>query len=631
MKNCTVGSGRPRVTRRSFVAGAVAAGAGSLVASALPALADEEAAIAAEEGDVEATYEVYECDVLVVGAGTAGVAAVNGAVAEGARVLVVEKGPFGVGGAAGMNFDYLCEWHYGPVAYNRAANVHPCSNSQAWANACALQEEKNEINPARDGRGQFLDLEWANAGQTFPGRNEDGSVRDYINQEAIEFKMVDHSFPRHDMDHVYNMKNVAVVDNTMLTDFIVSEGECLGAMGIHIPTGAFRVFRANATVLACGGCCWFAGWNTVAPQSAGVPDNTSDLEMAALRRGLGITGAECADYDLMSVYPTGISCGYAAGLGCDNYNDPSMMLDKNGVAFLNELADRDTIITDRSLFCRTIGQVVADGNGSPNGGIYVDYTTEESRAGLRYFYKRNIEMWKERFDLDPTQEWVECGHEMIEHSGSIVVDENLECPEMPGLFGPRAGNVISISGNPGLEGNAMLGRLAGHNAALHALEDRERPALDWAAVDEEFSRLSAIRTASPVDGLRPVEVRRAIQRISGPATGVIRETAALEAARDELARIRREDIPRQIVADQSSVYNMEWKEAIENINLCAIAELTVNATLERTESRAAYKRPEYPERSEEWNCALVGYANEAGDLSFVKVEQPTGDFSQFEA
>ena len=63
-------------------------------------------------------------------------------------------------------------------------------------------------------------------------------------------------------------------------------------MGIHLPTGAFRVFRAKATVMATGGTCWISGWNTVAPQSGSVPDNTSDLEMSALRHGALIVDSE---------------------------------------------------------------------------------------------------------------------------------------------------------------------------------------------------------------------------------------------------------------------------------------------------------------------------------------------------
>lgn len=108
--------------------------------------------------------------------------------------------------------------------------------------------------------------------------------------------------------------------------------------------------------------------------------------------------------------------------------------------------------------------------------------------------------------------------------------------------------------------------------------------LDFALIEAERERLEAIRINADGGDMRPVTIRRAIQNAAGSAMGIIRTTEALEAARDELARIRKEDLPRQAVGSPSLAYNMEWKEAVENYNLLTIAELSVLASLTREES-----------------------------------------------
>ena len=129
--------------------------------------------------------------------------------------------------------------------------------------------------------------------------------------------------------------------------------------------------------------------------------------------------------------------------------------------------------------------------------------------------------------------------------------------------------------------------------------------------------------------MRPVTIRRAIQNAAGSAMGIIRTTEALEAARDELARIRKEDLPRQAVGSPSLAYNMEWKEAIENYNLLTIAELSVLASLTREESRGSYLRPEFPGPSDDWACSLAISGSE-GAYETAKVELPTVDWESID-
>ena len=428
-------------SRRSFLKGVGATAGFTLLAGAglgaTGCAPQEDGANLAETGHTvvtpRGTYEVYETDMLVCGCGYAGMSAAANAAKSGLNVTVVEKGPFGSGGVAGMNFDFLTTWIYDPNFYQFDSQIGPVLNQEVNLAARRYAEERNGANPACSGQGQQLDLEVLNKGQMFPERNEDGSYHIFSDIEAAKIYMVEGSFPRHETDRLTASPWLTIADQTMLTDLIVKDGVCQGAMGIHLPTGAFRVFRAKATVMATGGTCWINGWNTVAPQSGSVPDNTSDLEMAAFRHGAPIVDSEWADYDLITVYPTGISCGYPAGLGADSMS-VGYIKDRNGDLFLVDEDDPLKYQKSRSLFLQTVGQCIADGRGSDAGGVYVDYSTEEARSHIRYFYRRNIDLFRDTFGIDPTSDLIECGLEMIEHQGSNLTDEKDMSREFAGLF-----------------------------------------------------------------------------------------------------------------------------------------------------------------------------------------------------
>lgn len=622
-------------SRRSFLKGVGATAGFTLLAGAglgaTGCAPQEDGANLAETGHTvvtpQGTYEVYETDMLVCGCGYAGMSAAANAAKSGLNVTVVEKGPFGSGGVAGMNFDFLTTWIYDPNFYQFDSQIGPVLNQEVNLAARRYAEERNGANPACSGQGQQLDLEVLNKGQMFPERNEDGSYHIFSDIEAAKIYMVEGSFPRHETDRLTASPWLTIADQTMLTDLIVKDGVCQGAMGIHLPTGAFRVFRAKATVMATGGTCWINGWNTVAPQSGSVPDNTSDLEMSAFRHGALIVDSEWTDYDLITVYPTGISCGYPAGLGADSMS-VGYIKDRNGDLFLVDEDDPLKYQKSRSLFLQTVGQCIADGRGSDAGGVYVDYSTEEARSHIRYFYRRNIDLFRDTFGIDPTSDLIECGLEMIEHQGSILTDEKAMSREFAGLFCVRGGGMTGAAGSPGVSHNYLYGNYAAHCAAEYA-KTAELGELDFSLIDAERERLEAIRINADGGDMRPVTIRRAIQNAAGSAMGIIRTTEALEAARDELARIRKEDLPRQAVGSPSLAYNMEWKEAIENYNLLTIAELSVLASLTREESRGSYLRPEFPGPSDDWACSLAISGSE-GAYETAKVELPTVDWESID-
>ena len=146
--------------------------------------------------------------------------------------------------------------------------------------------------------------------------------------------------------------------------------------------------------------------------------------------------------------------------------------------------------------------------------------------------------------------------------------------------------------------------------------------IDWTPVEKEFARLDEIRTRKVEGGKRPHEIRAMIQEAGARGFDVYRPTAWMEEAVAELERIRKEEMPLQVCADDTVNYNTEWKAAIENINLLDCAEVSIRASLLREESRGSYLRPEFPGVDDEnWNCMLTAKMVD-GEMVFAKREIP---------
>lgn len=433
-----------------------------------------------------------------------------------------------------------------------------------------------------------------NHGQTFPDRAADGGVSEWM--EGMP-KSAKSAFFRREMDALYE-DGVTVMDQTMITDLFVNNGRCLGAIGIHLPTGAFRVIRADATIMAVSGCPQFHGWLTTGYRGINSSDATGDLVAAAFRRGLTIGEAEYGQYDINSIQAPDIGNTYGCGIGADAA-DPSRLFDVNK----NLIFEEGEEVGGNMGLCQRVGRVVyEDGLGTPHNGVLVHYGEFEDRWAIM----RNVEILKD-FNVDPVNDFVECVPEMFDSGASTVVDENM-MTEWEGLFNVRGAGVIGEQGGPMTFNNLLYGPYTGKCAVAYvdSAKSVSADSIDWAPIDEEITRLTEIRTRQVEGGLRPHEVRRRIQAAGYLGFDVYRSTQMMEDAIAELERIRAEDIPKQMLADDTVNFNVEWKSAIENYNMLDIAEVSIRASLMREETRGCYYRPEFPERDDDnWNCMIA--------------------------
>ncbi len=605
MGNSTFGA--DGVSRRGFVlGGATAAATGAAFATlgtAGTASADESAA---QEGQGHIDYEVYNTDICIIGGGLAGVAAAIQAVDEGKDVIVIEKGPHGFGGPAGYNWDQFINFVRDDLPWRDSTDfvLNELTNQK-------IEKASYESWPGDERNLMVRDV---NLGYGLLTRNEEtGDIAPLLDLPTIYG--IYRGFSRHQLDALGDL-GVKILDQTIATDVILQDGVCTGAMGLHIPTGTMRVIRAKATVCCTGASTWMYGWNTCAPKTINSPDNTGDIDAAAFRHGCALEGSEFFQCDLINLEPSGIACSFQSGIGADS-GCCEYICDKDGNYFFRGM-DYSTL--NKITFTQTIAECIANGGGTENNGVYVDFSSPEAYGAIGETYIRNIALWKEVFGIDVEGIKLEVGLEAYERSGNPVADENLMVEGMPGLFHARGGGYCGSQGGSSVNVAPRNGSYAVKRAVAY-MEDLQIPALDESVVAAEYRRLHELfdRTG----GKRPQQVRREIQRACYQACQPTRATADIEAGIAELERIRQEEMPAMTLGDTSHVFNTDWKCAIENYNLLDLAEAAAKAALFREETRGHMYRPEFPAQdNENWLCNVREFYN-GGDIQCEKADVVT--------
>jgi succinate dehydrogenase / fumarate reductase flavoprotein subunit len=557
------------------------------------------------------SYSVYDTDILIIGTGFGGIGAALEANAKGAKVLMVDKGPFEFSGAAGMNWDQEVTW-----PNTAPEGITKCSFNDVLANQKLVSNVHQFLG--KDAEAWNAALWWVRMGNTTWNRLSNGNFENLISAgsdeggvgaEAGGVNLVQRGFSRHIQDTL-KTQPITIIDNTMITDIFLDNGKCVGAVGYQVQTGEYRVFRSKATIATAGACCQMYGWLDVHPIGMNTPDNTGDVDAAAYRHGVPLVSNEFFGVDLISVHPSSLGASFNAGIGADG-NHMQFVCDKDGEFFMRETNAYDV--------SRPIRDRILAGKGGEHGGVFIDLTSPEAldRTKLRPCYLRNVYMWKEKFNIDVTQSGyrIPVSLECFEHGGAFVIDENCSS-SIPGLFGTRGYGLVKGH----ITQQTFVGAFAGLKAYEYA-QDNDVKKVDWTAAEAEISRIDEIRTREVSAGIRPFEIRHKIQNNFYDNWEPATDAAKLQKAIAELERIKKEDLPKQYVADKSATFNRDWKDAIENYNLIDMTEATLRSALMREESRLTFYRTDFPEQDDKnWHVNIYCKLNN-GNMELSKSEQ----------
>ena len=587
-----------------------------------------------------AEFPTHEYDVLIIGAGGAGLRAAIEAAGQGVRVGVVCKSLLGKahtamaeGGAAAAlaNVDSRDGWRV-----HFADTMRGGQYLNNWRMA--------ELH-AREAPDRILELEaW---GALFD-RTEDGRI--------LQRNFGGHAYPR--LAHVGDRTGLEIIRTLQdhgihqgmdvhmectVTQLLLGGGRVAGAFAYEREKGRFVLFRAKAVVMATGG---LGKAYRITSKSWEYTGDGHTLAYDA--------GAELLDMEFVQFHPTGmvwppsvrgilVTEGVRGEGGVlRNSEGRRFMFEEIPELYQGQTAEseeegwrycagdpnarRPPELLTRDHVARRILKEVDEGRGSPHGGAFLDVSwlrekipnhVEHVRRKLPGMYHQ----FKELADLDITEEPMEVGPTTHYAMGGVRVDAETQMSTVPGLF--AAGECAAgLHGANRLGGNSLtdllvFGRRAGEYASGFARENgAER-------LDEAEVRAAALAAVEPFErdsstGENPYQIQYDLQDVMQERVGIIREAGKLQSALDEIERLRSR--AQLAVAPGSREYNPGWHTALDLHSLLTSAEAVARAALTRRESRGAHTRDDYTAKDPEWgNVNLVIRKGESGQMEVERV------------
>jgi succinate dehydrogenase / fumarate reductase flavoprotein subunit len=561
-----------------------------------------------------ADYPTFEHDVLVIGAGGAGLRAAIEASAAGVSVGLVCKSLLGKAHTVMAEGGIAAALAY--VDDRDSWRVHFADTMRGgqYVNNWRMAELH-----AREAPDRVRELEaW---GAMFD-RTGDGRI--------LQRNFGGHRYPR--LAHVGDRTGLEMIRT--LQDHGIHQGidvhmECtvvrllkdgervVGALAYDRERGRFKVFRCRAVVLATGGV------GRAFRITSNSWEYTGDGHTLAYD-----AGAELIDMEFVQFHPTGmvwppsvrgilVTEGVRGEGGVlKNNQQRRFMFDDIPANYRAQTADNDDEgwrytqgdksarrppeLLTRDHVSRCIVREIKEGRGSPHGGVYLDISWIKARIpnAPEHIKKKLPSMYhqfKQLADIDITREPMEVGPTTHYIMGGVRVDSDTQMSRVPGLF--AAGECAAgINGANRLGGNSLsdllvFGKRAGEFAAKFARQEAPG-ALDGCQIDE-----AARWALEPFERPRdegPYQVQHALQDLMQDLVGIVRNEREMQKALDGLAGLQARAA--RVGVDGHREYNPGWHTALDLHNLLTVSEAITRSALERKESRGGHFRDDYPDK-----------------------------------
>ena len=575
-------------------------------------------------------YLTHEYDVLVIGAGGAGLRAAAEASAGGAKVAVITKSLLGKahtvmaeGGiaAALANVDERDSWrvHFADTMRGgqylnswRMAELHAKE-----APTCVRELEAWGAVFDRTADGHILQRNFG--GHRYPRL---AHVGDRTGLEMI----------RTLQDHDIHLGMDVFMEYTVVT--LLKDGDRIaGAFGYDRERGRFHVFRAKAVVLATGGI------GRAYKITSNSWEYTGDGHSLAYH-----AGASLVDMEFVQFHPTGmiwppsvrgilVTEGVRGEGGVlRNREGRRFMFDDIPAAYANQTADseeegwrytqgdknarRPPELLTRDHVARCIRREVKEGRGSPHGGVFLDIAWIKERIpnAAEYIRRKLPSMYhqfKQLADIDITQEPMEVGPTTHYMMGGVRVDPDSQMSDVPGLF--AAGECgAGLHGANRLGGNSLsdllvFGKRAGEYAARYAKEN----SLGAINADEVALAEKQALAAFTRDGAEgPYAVQYGLQDMMQDLVGIVRQEKEMLQALERIEQLKAR--AQRVGVSGNREYNPGWHTAIDLNNLLTVSEMVTRAALERKESRGAHFRDDYPAKDDKFGSFNIVIRKGAG-------------------
>jgi succinate dehydrogenase / fumarate reductase flavoprotein subunit len=597
-----------------------------------------------------AEYQTHEFDVLVVGAGGAGLRAAIEASAAGAKVGVVTKSLLGKahtvmaegGMAAAMgNVDDRDNWRV-----HFADTMRGGQYLNNWRMAELHAKEAPECVKELEAWGAMFD------------RTKDGRILQR-NFGGHRYPRLAHVGDRTGLEMIRTLQDHGVhqgiefhMECTLIT--LLKDGDrCVGGFGYDRERGRFRLFPAKAVVLATGGI----------GRAYKITSNSWEYTGDGLALAFH-AGAALMDMEFVQFHPTGmiwppsvagilVTEGVRGEGGVlrnsegkrflfddipENYRSSTADNEDEGWRYTqgDKSARRPPELLTRDHVARCIRREVKAGRGSPHGGVFLDisWIKEKLPKAAEHIKKKLPSMYhqfKQLADIDITKEPMEIGPTIHYMMGGIMVDADSQMSTVPGLF--AAGECgAGLHGANRLGGNSLsdllvFGKRAGEFAAMYAKENSAGQ-INMAQVDE-----SARKALAPFDrgaaGENPFTVQSELQETMQELVGIVRREDEMQRALDVIADLKSRAAHAGITGNRE--YNTGWHTALDLDSLLTVSEIVALAGLERKESRGGHFREDYPDKDPkfgEFNIRIDKAADGRPIVTHVPVQPMPDELKQ---
>jgi succinate dehydrogenase / fumarate reductase flavoprotein subunit len=585
-----------------------------------------------------AQYQSHEHDVLVIGAGGAGLRAAIEASSAGVSVGLVCKSLLGKahtvmaeGGiaAALANVDERDSWK---VHFSDTMRGGQYVNN--WRMAELHAKEAPDRVRELEAWGALFD------------RTKDGKILQR-NFGGHKYPRLAHVGDRTGLEMIRTLQDHGIhqgVDVHMEITIValLKDGERIaGAFGYERERGFFHVFRAKAVVLATGGI------GRAYKISSNSWECTGDGHTLAYD-----AGAELIDMEFIQFHPTGmvwppsvrgilVTEGVRGEGGIltnkegrrfmfddipDNYKAQTADNEEEGWRYTqgDKNARRPPELLTRDHVARCIVREVKAGRGSPHGGVFLDiaWIKKKIKNAEEHIKKKLPSMYHQFIklaDVDITKQPMEVGPTTHYVMGGVRVDADTQMSTtVPGLF--AAGECAAgINGANRLGGNSLsdllvFGKRAGEYAAKYVKEHGGAGKIDEAQVDAAARRtLAPLEREGSPEG--PYQIQHALQEMMQDLVGIVRVEGEMRRALTGLAELRQREAA--VAAKGNREYNPGWHTALDLHNLLTVSEAIARSALERKESRGGHFRDDYPKKLDEF--AKVNFVVKKGSDGQMQV------------
>jgi succinate dehydrogenase / fumarate reductase, flavoprotein subunit len=558
---------------------------------------------------VNSKFETHEHDVLIIGAGGAGLRAAVEALAHGANVGIVCKSLLGKahtvmaeGGiaAAMANVDAADDWrtHFGDTMRGgkflnnwRMAQLH-------------AQEAPDRVRELEQWGALF-------------DRTDDGRIL----QRAFgghSFRRLCHVGDRTGLEMIRTLQDRGVqmgIDVYMectVTRLLTDNGRVSGAFAYWRENGRFVVFKAKSIVLATGGI------GKAYPITSNSWEYTGDGMALAYE-----AGAELMDMEFVQFHPTGMVWppGVQGLLVTEAVRgEGGILRNKNGERFMEKHDPKRMELSTRDVVARAIYTEVKEGRGTEHGGAYLDISQKPAE-----YVKRKLPSMYHQFlelaDVDITKGPMEVGPTCHYMMGGVRVEAETAATTVPGLF--AAGEVAAgLHGANRLGGNSLSDLLVfGRRAGLAAAEYSRKQ--NAATIDPDQINAAEREALAPFErntNENPYMLHSDLQETMQSLVGIFRTEEDLQSALGKLAVLKERF--KSLSIPGSRMFNPGWHLCADMKSMLTVSEAVTRSALARKESRGAHSRIDFPKYDPVWGKQNNIISVRSGEMNLQQRSTP---------